>query len=253
MRIVVAGGTGLVGSLVVQQARSAGHDTTVLARSTGADLVTGAGVDAALAGADTVIDTTNVDEVSADKAAARFGALARQLVAAAARAGVQHIVLLSIVGIDRNPHGYYAGKLAQEEVYEASPLPWTILRATQFHEFAQQMFEQAKAGPAHIAPRGRTQPVAAREVAAQLLAVAVGPAQRHARDLAGPREEQLSDMVKAYAKAIGYRAPVPAVDLPGAQMRGMRAGLNLPGPGALLGVQTFDGWLSEVRTAHTAP
>ncbi len=252
MRIVVAGGTGLLGSLVVEQARSAGHDTTVLTRSTGADLVTGAGVDAALADADAVIDATNVGERDEAKAAAQFGLLASHLIAGAQRAGVPHVVLLSIVGVDRNPHGYYAGKLAQEQVYAASPVPWTILRATQFHEFAQQLFEQAKAGPAHVAPRGRTQPVAAREAAAHLLELAAGPAAGRAQDLAGPREEKLSDMIKGYAKAIGYRGPVMAVDLPGAQMKGMRAGLNLPGADAVLGIQTFAEWLDEVRAAHAA-
>ncbi len=252
MRIVVAGGTGLVGSLVVEQARAAGHDVAALTRATGADLVTGSGVDAVLAGAEAVIDTTNVGDRDADKAATHFGTLATHLVAASARADVRHVVLLSIVGIDRNPHGYYAGKIAQEEVYASSPVPWTILRATQFHEFAQQLFEQAMVGPAHVAPRGRTQPVAAREVAARLLEVATGTAQGRAADLAGPREEQLADMIKAYAKAIGYRGPVMAVDLPGAQMKGMRAGLNLPGPDAVLGTQTFAEWLATVRATRAA-
>jgi uncharacterized protein YbjT (DUF2867 family) len=246
MRIAVAGGTGTVGTHVVDAARAGGHEVTLLTRHAGVDLVTGNGLDAALDGIHAVIDTANITTLSEEKATEFFRTASGNLVAAAARADVGHVVLLSIVGIDRNPHAYYAAKLAQEAVYTADAVPWTILRATQFHEFAAQTFATAKAGPLHLAPRARTQPVAAREVGEHLVDLAVGPAQGRAADLAGPREEELADMVKAYARAIGYRGPVPAIAIPGAQMKGMRDGLNLPDPDAVLGRQTFAEWLAAV-------
>ncbi|WP_419775727.1 SDR family oxidoreductase [Microbacterium oxydans] len=153
-------------------------------------------------------------------------------------------MLLSIVGIDRIPYDYYAGKIAQEKIVEGSRVPSTILRATQFHEFAGQMFERAKLGPLHLAPNARTQPVAAREVGARLAALAGAEPQGRVRDLAGPREEQLSDMVRAFARRRGYRGWVPAVNVPGPQMAGMRAGHALPGPDADLGRQGFAEWLA---------
>jgi uncharacterized protein YbjT (DUF2867 family) len=209
------------------------------------DLTTGSGLDAALDGVDAVVDTANVATMSADTATRFFQTATGNLVSAAARAGVPHVVLLSIVGIDRMPYDYYAGKVAQERVVEASSVPWTILRATQFHEFAGQLFGQAKLGPLHIAPRARVQPIAAREVGAHLARLAVGSPQGRTADLGGPREERLDQMVKAYARHAGHRGWVPSVSLPGAQMKGMRAGFALPAAGAVLGTQTFADWLAE--------
>ena len=243
MRIAVAGGTGVVGRHTVDAVRAAGHDAVVLSRSHGVDLVTARGLDTALAGVDAVIDVAGIETLKASAAIEFFTAATGNLVAAAADAGVAHVVLLSIVGIDRIPYDYYAGKIAQEKVVEASRVPWTIQRATQFHEFAAQMFERAKIGPLHLAPNARTQPVAAREVGERLAALAAGGAQGRVRDFAGPREERLADMVRAFARSAGYRGWVPALNVPGPQMAGMRAGLALPGPDADLGSQTFSEWL----------
>ena len=154
---------------------------------------------------------------------------------------------MSIVGVDRAPHGYYAGKLAQERAVETSRVPWTILRATQFHEFAAQMFAQATMGPLHLAPRARVQPIAAREVGERLADLASGGARSRVPDLAGPREEALDEMVRAYARSTGYRGWVPSVNIPGRQMKAMRAGLVLPEPGATLGSQSFADWLEGRR------
>lgn len=246
LTIAVAGGTGVVGHHVVQAVRDAGHRAVVLSRRAGVDLTTGAGLDTALEGVDAVVDTANVSTLSADEATRFFTTATGNLVVAAERSGVGHVVLLSIVGIDRMPHDYYAGKVAQERVIEASRLPWTILRATQFHEFAAQLFERAKLGPLHVAPRARVQPVAAREVGARLAELAAGPAQGRTADLGGPREERLDDMVKAYARHIGHRGWIPSVNLPGGQMKGMRAGYALPGRDATLGTQTFAEWLDAL-------
>ncbi|PQZ53723.1 MULTISPECIES: SDR family oxidoreductase [unclassified Microbacterium] len=244
MRIAVAGGTGTVGRHTVEAVRAAGHDAVVLSRSQGVDLVTGKGLDYALAGADAVIDVASIETLKASAAIEFFTAATGNLVSAAANAGVGHVVLLSIVGIDRIPYDYYAGKIAQEKIFEASRVPWTILRATQFHEFAGQMFERAKLGPLHVAPNARTQPVAASEVGERLAELAAADPQGRVRDLAGPREEQLSDMVRAFARRTGFRGWIPRINVPGPQMAGMRAGHALPGPDADLGRQSFTEWLA---------
>jgi uncharacterized protein YbjT (DUF2867 family) len=246
MRIAVAGGTGTVGAHVVDAARTAGHDVVVLTRATGVDLVSGAGLDAALAGSDALIDVSSVTTLDAKESVAFFEATTRALLTAEESASVGHHVALSIVGIDRAPEGYYAGKLAQERLVESRRVPWTLLRATQFHEFAAQMHERAKVGPFHVAPKMRTQPVAAREVAERLVALAeAGPAGR-VPDFAGPREESLVDMVRSYARARGSRAWIPAVPLPGALGRAQRDGSLLPGADADRGVQTYAEWLAAL-------
>lgn len=245
MRIAVAGGTGTVGRRTVDAVRAAGHEAVVLSRSHGVDLVTGRGLEPALVGADAVIDVASIETLKASAAIEFFTAATGNLASAAADAGVGHLVLLSIVGIDRIPYDYYAGKIAQEKVVEASRVPWSILRATQFHEFAGQMFDRAKVGPLHVAPNARTQPVAAQEVGERLAALAAAEPQGRVRDLAGPREEHLADMVRAFARRKGYRGWIPALNVPGPQMAGMRAGHALPGPDADLGRQTFSEWLAE--------
>lgn len=247
MTIAVAGGTGTVGAPTVEAVRAAGHTPVVLSRSQGIDLTTGEGLDAALVGVDAIIDASNVTTLSAGKATEYFETATRNLLAAAHRAGVAHIVALSIVGIDRIPYEYYAGKLAHEQAIERGGVPWTIQRATQFHEFAGQLFARASIGPLHLAPRARVQPVAAREVGRRLVEIASGSARGRAVDFAGPREERLDEMVRAYARTAGHRGWIPSVSIPGAQMRGMRAGLALPQEDAVLGRQTFAQWLEERR------
>lgn len=244
MRIAIAGATGVVGRHVVDAARERGHEAVVLARSAGVDAETGAGLAAALAGADAVVDVLNVTTLKEAPAVAFFEATTRRLLQAERAAGVGHHVLLSIVGIDRAPFGYYAGKLAQERLVEAGAVPWTILRATQFHEFARQMLTRAKAGPLQLAPRMRTQTVAARTVGERLVElVEAGPSGR-APDLAGPREEDLAALVRAVARAEGRRGPIPAIAMPGAFGRAMRDGSLLPGPDADLAGPTFAEWLA---------
>ena len=216
MKIAIAGGTGTVGQKIVAEARRRGHDTSVLARAAGADLITGVGVDAALEGADAVIDAASVGTLSAQAATTFFRTASATLLAAAARAGATHAILLSIVGIDRNPHGYYAGKVAQEEIYRSASLPWTIVRATQFHEFAAQVAGQARLGPVQLAPRARVQPIAAAEVAAHLVDLVEDAPRGRAEDIAGPREEELADMIRAWVQHQGRRGPVIPVSLPSA-------------------------------------
>jgi len=242
--IAIAGGTGAVGSLVVEVARERGHDPRVLARSAGVDVRTGAGLAAALAGADAVIDVLSISTLKAQESIDFFEATTRSLLAAERAAGVGHHVALSIVGIDLAPYDYYAGKVAQERLVVDGGVPWSILRATQFHEFAEQMLQRAKVGPLRLAPRMRTQPVAARIVAERLVDLAESAPVGRARDLGGPRPESLPRLMRAAAAARGIRGPIPSIPLPGPYGRAMRDGSLLPGPDAEHAGPTFDTWLA---------
>ncbi|MEU1971271.1 NAD(P)H-binding protein [Microbacterium sp. NPDC019599] len=246
MRIAVAGGTGQAGAAAVVAARDRGHDVVVLARSAGVDLVRGSGVAAALDGVDAVIDASGVQ--GKDDPTEFHQAVTRSLTTEGRRAGVRRIVVLSIVGCDRVPgFALYAGKVAQERATAGGGIPFTIARATQFHEFARQVWGFAKAGPVHLAPRGRTQPVAVREVGARLVdLVEADPVEGRAPDFAGPREEDLGHMVRAYAKAAGERGLIIPGLVPGALGRAQRDGSLLPGPDAVLGVQTFQEWIAAL-------
>ncbi len=253
MRIAVAGGTGTVGRHVVDAARERGHEVVVLTRATGVDLETGSGLAAALEGIDVVVDASNRVSMSAKQATRFFTTVTGNLLAAEARAGVGHHVALSIVGIDRAPYGYFAAKLAQERAVEGGPVPWTILRAMQFHEFAGQTLDGYSFAGLHLAPKVRTQPVAAREVGERLVELAEGAPAGHAPDLAGPREEWLDDMIRRLAQATGVKGPIVAVSLPMKQVVAMKRGDTLPGPDATLSRQTFDEWVAErVRSAAAA-
>lgn len=144
MKAAVAGGTGTAGGWTVTALREGGHEPAVLTRSAGVDLVTGKGLAAALRGADAVVDATNVATGNARQATDFFEATARNLMRAADDAGVRHIVVLSIIGIDRVQAGYHQGKVRQEQVLAGSDVPVSILRAAQFHEFAGQYPDRAR-------------------------------------------------------------------------------------------------------------
>ncbi|MDQ1130594.1 SDR family oxidoreductase [Microbacterium sp. SORGH_AS_0888] len=245
MRIAVAGGTGAVGTMAVAEARARGHEVRVLSRAAGVDLTGPEPLD--LVGTEVVVDVLSANVRSAADAIEFFTRTTGALLDAERRSGVGHHVALSIVGIDRAPYDYYAGKLAQEQAVVASGVPWTLLRATQFHEFAEQMLTRARFGPLQLAPRMRTQPVAAHEVAARLVDLAEQPPAGRVPDLAGPREEWLPRMVRACARARGRRMPIPAVSLPGPFGRAMRDGSLLAGPEAVRGAETFDAWLARTR------
>jgi uncharacterized protein YbjT (DUF2867 family) len=240
MRVAVAGGTGLVGQHVVTRLVQAGHEPVVLARSRGVDLTTGAGLDAALAGAETVIDVSNVTTLSKKRAVRFFTDATARLLEAGARAGVTHHLALSVVGIDRVGWGYYAGKLRQEELLRAGDLPWTVLRATQFHEFAEQLLTRSP-GPLVPVPRMRVQSVAADEVAARLVELAAGPAVGRAPEMAGPQVHELVELVRQVVRARGRRRLVLGIPLPGSAARN---GLLPSGQSDYTrGSQSFEDWL----------
>lgn len=244
--VAVAGGTGTVGRPVVARLQALGHDARVLSRAEGVDLVAGPGVD--LRGVDAVIDVSNVTTLSARRSTAFFETATRTLLDAGRRDGVRHHVALSIVGIEAAPGGYYAGKLAQERAVRAGSVPWSILRATQFHEFAAQTVRQTAIGPVVLVPRMRTQPVSTRELAVALVDLALGDPVGDDGELAGPREERLADMVRAYVGATRRGGRVLEVPFPGRFGRAMARGELLPGRGARLGRQTFTEWLEHPDT-----
>lgn len=233
MRMAVAGGTGWVGKLVVAQARERGHEVVVISRSNGVDVTTGAGLDDALRGVDVVTDVTNIETLSRKSAIEFFETETRTLLAAEDQAGVRHHVVLSIVGVDRVDTGYYAGKLRQEALALAGPVPATVLRATQFHEFAEQMLGRVP-GPLKLAPSMLTRPVAASEVAAELVRLAEGPARGRAPDLAGPEVLKMPSMMRRLAKG-ALVVTVPAG-------RAMANGGLLPTGDFTSGTITFEQW-----------
>jgi uncharacterized protein YbjT (DUF2867 family) len=192
---------------------------------------------------DATIDVSNVTTMKRAEAVGFFDRAGRHLLDAAARAGVRHHVALSIVGIDRVSTGYYQGKLRQEEVVRGGSVPWTVLRATQFHEFAEQLLGRLP-GPVALMPRLKVQPVAVREVAAALVALVAGQPQQAAPDLAGPCVESLPDMARRLVRTgTVRRRPVVPLWLPGPMAHG---GLLPTGPGPR-GTQTFEQWLAARR------
>lgn len=244
MIVAVAGGTGAVGSLLVTQLKMAGHEPVVLARSTGVDLVTGAGLEHALDGVEAVVDVTSTGTTSAQVATEFFTTTTRNLLAAEYAAGVRHHVLLSIVGIDVTPFGYYIGKLAQEQAVEDGKVPFTIVRATQFHEFAGQMIERSSLGPFVLVPQMRSAPIAAREVAAELVRIASGVPQGRVGDLRGPHQESVPSMTRRLLRQRGSHRPVLTVPLPGKAGKAMRSGALIPTDPGTVGTQSYAEWLA---------
>ena len=242
MRIAIAGGTGTLGRYVVEAVRAAGHQPTVISRSRGVDVITRTGLDDALRDTSVVIDVTNMTTVSEKKSTAFFETATHNLIDAGQRAGVTHHLVLSIVGIDRVDLGYYKGKRAQERVALAGPVPATVLSATQFYEFADQML--TRGGPFAIVPRMTTQPVAAREVADALVVLALGEPVGRAPDIAGPEQRQMSDLVRAVLRARGEHRLMIPIRLPGAVGRAMANGGLLPTDDGPRGIQTFEEWLA---------
>jgi len=247
MRVAVAGGTGLIGRMIVEVLRERGDEPVVLARSTGVDLVAGTGLDGVLTAVESVIDVTNIVTTSARKAIPFFEAVSTNLLAAERSAGVQHHVALSIIGSDRVKFGYYLGKRRQEEVILTGRVPSTILRTTQFHEFASQVL--ASTGSFVMVPKMLCQPVSAHEVASALVDLAHGPARDHAPELAGPQQEHMVDMVRALAVQRGDTRRVLGLKLPGAAGKGMTSGELLPKRDGPRGQVTFAQWLASADSA----
>jgi uncharacterized protein YbjT (DUF2867 family) len=204
MKIVVIGGTGLIGSKTIPILRQGGHEAVAASPNTGVNTITGEGLAKALAGAQVVVDLANAPSWE-DKAVLEFFQTSgRNLLAAEATAGVRHHVAVSIVGTDRTPdNGYFRAKVAQEKVIESSRTPYTIIRSTQFMEFLGGIAaEGTKGNVVRISP-GLFQPIAADDVAATVADVALGAPRNGIVEIAGPERAPFNEIIARYLKAIG--------------------------------------------------
>lgn len=195
--ITVMGATGLIGRQLVALLRDAGHDVTAASRASGVDLLTGQGLDDAVADAEVVVDVIN-SATPEDSAEAFFQQTAANLSAAAAKAGVEHYVALSIVGADElaPKAGYIRGKIAQESAAATSGVPWTVVRATQFHELAEPITESLVVGDEVRVPAALIQPVDSAEVTAILARIAVSEPLNTIHEVGGPQKMSFADMAR---------------------------------------------------------
>jgi uncharacterized protein YbjT (DUF2867 family) len=247
MKIVVIGGTGLIGSKLVTLLRARGHEALAASPNSGVNTLTGEGLDAALAGADVVVDVANSPSFADDAVLEFFTTSGRNLLAAARRAGVKHHVALSVVGTQRlADSGYFRAKIAQEELIRASGLPYTIVHSTQFFEFLGAVATAAAAAgaddtialsPAYI------QPIASDDVAAAMADVTLGAPANGIVEIAGPDRFRLSDLVRDYLATKGdtrtVRADVHARYF-GAELK---EDTLVPQGAARLGVIRIGSWL----------
>jgi uncharacterized protein YbjT (DUF2867 family) len=245
VRIAVAGATGNIGARVVASLQGAGHEVVAISRSNGVDLSSGDGIDAALAGVQAVVDAISAPPTDRDTTVDYLGTATRNLLAAEERAGVGHHVLLSIVGIhDIEGNAHYAGKREQESLVETGAVPWTIVPATQFHDFAEMVVSWTEQdGRAQIAPL-LVQPIDPDDVAAVLAEVVVGDPRGRYVDVAGPETQDLVDMARRTLAVRGREVTLVPTwsSIFGVTMAG---NVLLPGEKARIAPTTFDQWLSR--------
>jgi uncharacterized protein YbjT (DUF2867 family) len=249
MKIVVIGGTGRIGSKVVARLRGAGHDVLAAAPNTGVNTVTGEGLEAALESAQVVVDLANSPSFEPSAVMNFFTAHEKNLLAAEARAGVQHHVALSIVGDDRSDNGYFRAKVAQEDLIKASGIPSTIIRSTQFMEFIGSIADSGADGnKVRISP-GLFQPIAAEDVAAIVADVAPAAPRNSIIEIAGPERAPFNEIVARYLKAVGD--PREVVRDPEARYYGSRVEERslVPLGEARLGRIGLDEWLRRSQAA----
>jgi uncharacterized protein YbjT (DUF2867 family) len=251
MKVAVAGATGRVGRHIVEILEERGHQAVRISRSEGVDIISGEGLDAALAGVEAVIDAATGPSPDKDESIAFFTTAARNLHAAGTRAGVHRLVTVSIIGIDDFVGGYSAGKLAHEQATLAGPIPSRIVRAAQFHEFVGQLLEWGTQGDIAYVPKFRTQLVAAKSVAEVLVDVATAPefvadqdATRPFLEVAGPREESLVAMAELLVAHLGGGLTIQGVSNPDDPDSVLsEEGSLLPSSQATLTGPTFEDWL----------
>lgn len=250
MRIAIVGGTGTLGRHVVSELAGRGHETRVLSRSGEyrVDLSTGEGLTKALAGCAAVIDASNAGR----KAARVLVDGNRRLLAAEHETGVGHHVCVSIVGCDRVPMGYYKVKTRQEHVVEHGPVPWSIVRATQFHELAAAAMAAAARFRVLPVPHMTLQTIAAADVARALADVAEG-SPRHSRvQVAGPEITAVRELALTWRAATGSKALLVQVPVPGKLGRALRDGALTAGQPDIRGTVSFADWLTDRRDARPA-
>lgn len=211
MKIVVIGGSGLIGSNLVDRLRREGHEVVAASPKAGVNTITREGLAAALSGAKVVVDVANSPSFEDEAVLEFFETSGRNLLAAEAAAGVQHHVALSVVGAERNPDsGYLRAKAAQERLIKASGIPYTIVQSTQFFEFVGAIVQSSVEGGAICVSPALLQPVASDDVAAALAALAVGPPLNDTVEVAGPEPIPLDALARQYLDAKGDRRQVIA-------------------------------------------
>jgi uncharacterized protein YbjT (DUF2867 family) len=245
LKIVVIGGTGRVGSKVVDRLLAQGHDAVPASPSTGVDSVTGDGLTDVMAGANVVIDVSDAPVWDDDALLEFFTTSSRNLLAAERDAGVRHHLALTIVGADRLPDcGYYRAKVAQEAEIEAAAIPYTILRSTQFFEFLPQIAEAGAEGDTVRLSNGLSQPVAVDDVAATVAELATGAPVGGRVELGGPEALGIDAWARRLFAVTGDERTVvsdPHASYFGTELRG---GELTPGDGARIGATDFDAWLA---------
>src|SRR5262245_37737463 len=249
MKIVVIGGTGLIGSKTVAILRRGGHEVIAASPNTGVNTITGEGLGEAMAGTQVVIDLANSPSFE-DKAVLEFFETSgRNLLAAEAAATVRHHVALSIVGTDRSDNGYFRPKVAQEKLIQAFGIPFTIIRSTQFLEFLKGIIASSVDGNMVRISPGLFQPIAADDVAAVVADVALAPPRNGIVEIAGPERAPFNEIVARYLKAIGDAREV--VSDPEARYFGGRVEEHslVPLGEARLGRIGFDEWLRRSQAA----
>ena len=246
MKIVVIGGTGLIGSKLVAKLREHGHEAVPAAPNTGVNTLTGQGLAEVLDGAAVVVDVSNSPSFADDAAMEFFRTATTNLLTYSAKAGVGHYVALSVVGTNRLlESGYFRAKQAQEDLIRESGRPYSIVHATQFFEFVKTIADISTVdGVVHLPP-GLIQPMAAEDVAAGLGHIAVGQPVNGLREIGGPEQFQLPDLVRKGLAAHGDPREVLVDEQ--ATYYGVRLSERtlLPGPDARLGEITFDKWLAQ--------
>lgn len=247
MKIVVIGGTGLIGTKVVETLKRERHEAIAASPNTGVNTITGVGLEAAMAGTQVVIDLANSPSFEDEAVLEFFETSGRNLLAAEAAAGVGHHVALSIVGIDRTDNGYFRAKVAQEKLIVASGVPYTIIRSTQFLEFLRGIAASSADGnTVELAPI-QLQPIAADDVAANVADVAVAAPRNGIVEIAGPERAPFNEIVARYLKAIGD--PREVVSDPEARYFGGRVEEHslVPLAEARLGHIGLDEWLRRAQ------
>ena len=243
MKIVVIGGTGLIGSKAVAILRQGGHEVLPASPNSGVNTITGEGVKGAVAGAQVVIDLANSPSFEEKAVLEFFETSGRNLLAAEAAAGIRHHVALSIVGTDRSDNGYFRAKVAQEKLIEASGIPYTVIRSTQFLEFLRGIAAESTDGNVVRLSPGLFQPIAADDVAAIVADVALAPPRNGIVEIAGPERAPFNEIVARYLKATGD--PREVVRDPEARYWGGRVEERslVPLGEARLGRTRLDEWL----------
>lgn len=246
MKIVVIGGSGLVGANIVNRLRLNGHETVAASPRTGVNAVTGEGLAAALAGADVVIDVSNSPSYEDRAVLEFFESSSRNLLAAEAEAGVEHHLALSIVGADRlRDNGYFRAKVAQESLIKAARIPYTILRATQFFEFIKGIVDAADDGSAIRLSPALIQPISSNDVAAALADLAVGAPVNGTIELGGPDRFPLDELGRKFLAARNDKKQVIA----DVHARYFGSELDdrslVTGDNARIAVTRFHNWLSR--------